>query len=488
MNRQSRIHLPARLGVSAALVAALFVAPDLPAQTAEEFAQLKELVMQMQQTIAEQNQRIAELEKADAEVTAVTAAAKSPSVLTLEKAAAGQSVSTASPVAYRRTLNDRQEAAARPMGVTLDPEYRGYIPVPNTAALMKFNVKPNVAVISDNMNAGSRHRFVPALFPLEGDPTYGGGTQSTLSANATQLRFDVRAPELDGNFRLYYQSDFFGDDAKDMRYRLQHLYGEFYGFTAGFTYGIWEDPDSWPDTVDYEGPNAVIFSRRPVLQYTQTLSDSWNITWGVEKPDIYVDVDSGGNTAAVQRTRMPDLGFNTRWEMEDLGHIQFSTTVRSLGATDDSGRDQDVIGWGVNLSTNLDLGSSDKLQFLGIYGEGVGGMGNDTSFLNSDAAFTAAGELEALPYWSIVFGLTHHWNSDWRSTVTYGHVNLDNTDGQALTFYHTSDYATANLIFQMRKHLSIGFETLYGVKDARNGETSGEHWRFQLGLVYSIFD
>ena len=334
----------------------------------------------------------------------------SPSIRTLEKVAAGQSVGTASPIDYRAAMNDHQEAAARPGDFTLDPNYRGFIPVPNTAALMKFNVKPHLDVISDNKNAGSRHRFVPALFPLEGDPTYGGGQQSTVTANATQLRFDVRAPEMDGNFRLYYQSDFFGDDAKDMRYRLQHLYGKFYGFTAGFTYGIWEDPDSWPDTVDYEGPNAVIFSRRPVLQYTQTLADNLNITWGVEKPDIYVDTNSGGNSSAVQRTRMPDLGFNTRWEKEGLGHVQFSTTVRSLGATDDDGRDQDVIGWGVNLSTNLDLSSSDKVQFLGIYGEGVGGMGNDTSFLNSDAAFNAAGDLEALPYWSLVFALTHRWN------------------------------------------------------------------------------
>jgi hypothetical protein len=63
--------------------------------------------------------------------------------------------------------------------------------------LIKFNAKPRLDVITDNKNAGSRHRFVPALFPLEGDPDFGGGAQSTVSANATQLRLDVRAPELE---------------------------------------------------------------------------------------------------------------------------------------------------------------------------------------------------------------------------------------------------------------------------------------------------
>jgi hypothetical protein len=123
-----------------------------------------------------------------------------------------------------------------------------------------------------------------------------------------------------------------------------------------------------------------------------------------------------------------------------------------------------------------------------VYGEGVGGMGNDASFVNSDAAFTSDGSLEALPYWSAMIGLTHRWNDQLRSTFSYGYVNLDNTDGQAETFYHTSHYASANLIWQLRQRLSIGLEGLYGIKEARNGVDSGDHWRVQVGLVYSLFD
>jgi hypothetical protein len=273
-----------------------------------------------------------------------------------------------------------------------------------------------------------------------------------------------------------------------MKYRLQHLYGQFYGFKAGFTYGVWEDPDSWPDTVDYEGPNAVIFSRRPVAQYTHAWSDNWNSTFGVEKPDIYVDLDSGPNAGGSTLTRMPDLGFNTRFEKAGFGHVQFSTMFRDLGAQDLVGEEHHVFGWGVNLSAGIDLGKRDSLQLLGVYGEGVGGMGNDTSFLNSDAAFNANGDLEALPYWSGTIGFTHRWTEELRSTITYGYVNLDNASGQAATFYHTSHYASANLVWQLRKRLSVGFEGLYGLKEASNGEDSGNHWRVQVGMVYSLFD
>jgi hypothetical protein len=391
-------------------------------------------------------------------------------------------------VTYRGALDDKQEAASRPKDFTLDPKFEGFIPIPNTPALIKFNAKPHLDLITDNENPGSKHRFVPALFPLETDPNFGGGQQFAVSANATQLRLDVRAPELGGNFRFYYQNDFFGSDTADMRYRLQHIYGQFYGFKAGFTYGVWEDPDSWPDTVDYEGPNAVIFSRRPVAQYTLAWNDHWNTTFGIEKPDTFIDVNSGPNAGGSSLTRMPDLGFNTRFEQEGFGHLQFSTMFRDLGAQDSLGDEHHVFGWGVNLSAGIDLSENDTLQLLGVYGEGVGGMGNDTSFLNSDAAFDAGGDLEALPYWSVTAGFTHRWNESWRSTITYGYVNLDNASGQDPTFYHTSHYASANLIWQLRRRLSVGLEGLYGIKEARNGVDSDDHWRVQIGMVYSLFD
>jgi hypothetical protein len=240
--------------------------------------------------------------------------------------------------------------------------------------------------------------------------------------------------------------------------------------------------------VDYEGPNAVIFSRRPVAQYTAAWTDRLNTTFGVEKPDIFTDLNSGGNTSASQITSMPDLGFNTRYEQAGFGHLQFSTLFRDIGAKDDAGQVQHVFGWGLNLAAGLDLTKQDSVQLLGVYGAGVGGQGNDSGFVNSDAAYTSTGNLKALPYWSAMVGYTHRWNERFRSTLSYGYVNLDDTTGQAATFYHTSQYASVNLIWQLRKRLSIGLEGLYGTQEAQNGLDSGNHFRIQLGMVYSLFD
>ena len=85
-------------------------------------------------------------------------------------------------------------------------------------------------------------------------------------------------------------------------------------------------------------------------------------------------------------------------------------------------------------------------------------------------------------------GYTHRWNEAFRSTITYGYVNLDNTDAQDPEFYHITHYASANLVWQLRKKLSVGVEGLYGFKEVRSGADSGDHWRIQIGMVYSLFD
>ncbi|HEY8239982.1 MAG TPA: hypothetical protein VIH35_00970, partial [Kiritimatiellia bacterium] len=75
----------------------------------------------------------------------------------------------------------------------------------------------------------------------------------------------------------------------------------------------------------------------------------------------------------------------------------------------------------------------------------------------------------------------------WRSTVTYGYVDLDNSDGQAGDAYHTTTYASANIICQVRKQMSVGLEALYGDKETKDG-SEGDVWRVQLGLAYALFN
>jgi hypothetical protein len=449
-----------------------------------ELESLKGTLKQMQQTIDKLNQRIEELEKAKA-VPAPAEVKEVPLAKEVPLVQAPAVTGTAAPVTPRHTMNDEQEASPRLGDLTLDPKYQGFIPVPNTRVMIKFNAKPRVDMTWDNQNAGDDTRFITDKIPVDGDPTKGGGARFNINAKGSQFRIDVRAPQVDGSPRFYFQNDFFGSGNNDLNVRVQHIYGQIYNIIVGKTYSVFEDPDVWPDTVDYEGPNSMIFARRELVRYQLPVTKEWYLNFGVEKPQPAIDntnVDPNMQTIK----RWPELGLNARWERSDLGHIQLSTIFRDLREKSNVVGNQSVEGWGVNASAGFDLTKTDAVQGQIVYGEGIGTLGNDSGFESTDAAFSND-QLKALKYWSGMLGYTHHWSPEWRSTVSYGYVHLDNENSQAGTAYHETNYASGNIIWQLRKHLSVGLEGLYGQKKTNNGN-EGDVFRLQLGLVYYIFD
>ncbi len=280
-----------------------------------------------------------------------------------------------------------------------------------------------------------------------------------------------------------------------MAYRLKQLYGQFYNVTAGFTYSIFEDPDVWPDTVDFEGPNSMIFARQATVRYMVPLNDKWQLNFGVEQPSSEVDnVGIGADATSVNH--LPDGGFNIRWEDAERGHVQYAMIFRDVGANSPTLGQQNVFGWGLNLSTSLNVFEHDSVQAQFTYGQGIFHFCNDnftyanynnTQFFNGgDAAYNNAGELRALQYVAPMAGYTHQWSEKFRSTATFGYVNLQNEQQQDSIAYHETYYSSANLVWQLRKRLSIGMECLYGYSQQNSGD-HGDVWRVQTGLVYSLF-
>lgn len=389
-----------------------------------------------------------------------------------------------SEVKQRPAMNDQQEAAPRPNDLTLDPNYRGFVPIPNTPVLIKFNAKPRLDFTDDPENTGNKDRFVTAQIPVEGDFFKGGGNQFNINAKGSQLSIDVRAPELPGTPRFYFQNDFYGSGGGEFPFRVRQLYGEYYNFVFGQTFSVFEDPDVWPDTVDYEGPNAAVFARRPLVRYELPLNKNWQLNFSIEQPGSEVDTSIDPDARSVNHA--PDGGFNIRWEDSKFGHVQFATILRDIGVKGPITGDQSAFGWGLNLSGVFNLTEQDSLQAQLTYGEGIFRYCND-DFINNDAAFDQSGNLTPIPYFGGMIGLTHKWTDTLRSTASYGYVHLDNQFSQGPDSYHLTHYGSLNLVWQMRKRLSIGFEGLYGQKEELSG-AKGDALRFQLGVLYSIFD
>lgn len=498
MNKRSKF------GLVLGILTAIAMARPLCAK-ATELDDLKAQMEVMQKTMDQMQKKISELEQENQKQKTTTAASKrttAPPVAPAEGptnatvTANGDQFVTIAPkpvtiegrasqVGQRPAFNDQQEAAPRPNDLTLDPKYRGFIPIPNTPVLIKFNAKPHLDFTDDpGGNTGNPDRFVTAQIPIEGDFFKNGGNQFNVNAKGSQLSIDVRAPEVDGNPRFYFQNDFFGSGGNEYNFRVRQLYGEIYNFVIGQTFSVFEDPDAWPDTVDYEGPNSAIFARRPLVKYQVPLNDHWQLDLGVEQPGSEVDTSIDGDARSVDHA--PDGGFNVRWQDKKIGHVQLGAIFRDIGVKGPIVGDQSAFGWGLNLSTSLNLSENDSVQGQVTYGEGLFRYFND-DFVNNDAAFDKNGNLSPIPAFGALVGYTHKWNDTFRSTASYGYVQLDNEFSQGPDAYHMTHYGSLNLVWQMRKRLSIGFEALYGKKEQKDG-TDGDAFRLQIGILYSLFD
>jgi hypothetical protein len=197
--------------------------------------------------------------------------------------------------------------------------------------------------------------------------------------------------------------------------------------------------------------------------------EEWQLNLGIEQPES--EVDASIDPGASGRNEAPDGGFNVRWERSDTGHVQFATILRDIGVEGPIVGDQNVLGWGLNLSGGFDVFGNDSLQAEITYGEGIFRYIND-DFQNTDAAFDSDSNLEALPVVAGLFGYTHHWNEALRSTVSYGYVDVNNTASQDGDAYDTTHYASINLVWQIRKRLSIGLEELYGSRRRTTATTA----------------
>jgi hypothetical protein len=385
----------------------------------------------------------------------------------------------------RDNMRDEQQPAPRPGNQTLDPKFANYLRIPTTPVIMKFNAKPRVDMFWDSQNSGDTQRFVTARIPTSTDPFHGGPGLFNINAKGSQLSWDVRAPEVEGAPRFFFQIDFFGSGGGEFPIRVRHLYGQIYNVIVGQTFSVFEDPDVWPDTVDYEGPNAMVFARRPLVRYMLPLNEEWQLNFGVEQPNSEIDF-TNVDPAAVGVNRSPDVGMNARWESKDVGHAQLALIARHLGARGPLIGSQREVGWGANLSAACTPFGKDSVQAQLTYGEGLFRYSND-DFINNDAAFDRRGNLSRIPYFAAMVGYTHHWNDELRSTVSYGYVHLTNQFSQDPTAYHLTHYVSANVVWQIRKKLSLGFELLYGSKEDK-AENTGNDVRAQFGLLYSLLD
>lgn len=481
-----------RLDLAAAvLLAALMMPASSLAQSqnsANEVQELRKLVEQMR---VQMNQMQAEIDQLNGVKT--QAAPAQPAQATAPTSQESGTIQTTQPVresapsqqvgeatAKYQQFGEDTTAAPRFDNVPLDPKYHGFFRLPGTQSILKIGGYFKTDFIYDLKPAGNLAAFVPSSFPV---PQVVSVNNANVSIQPTRLSLDFRVPTIAGDARFYVESDFFGTNTTTPR--LRHAYAQVANFLVGQTFTNFMDPDGFPDTLDFQGPNGMVNLRNPQLRYGFALNSSTAFYVSVERPSSSVTF-STPQGADQPNAPAPDGAIRLRKEFEG-GHFQVAGIFRSIAAFLPDGRTGSVFGWGVNTSTGFRTFGKDNVIFAVAAGHGISRYIQDTSGLGIDAEPTLAPSphLVATPAIGVEAAYQHYWFRRLRSSAVYSYAAVDNTSFAAPNTYNHATYTGTNLIWNPAGSLNIGAEFLYGWVMDQNGLKANDP-RFQFSAKYSF--
>jgi hypothetical protein len=388
----------------------------------------------------------------------------------------------------RKTRSPQQVLAPRPDNQRLaPPPLAGYIGIPGTQMELRLGGAVSTVFLLTNKLMGSQTWFVTSTIPASGQPYYNSAVQFTGATNQSDINFEFRTPTPAGELRIVYNNDFSNPSSNAFTYKLNYFYAQVANLLVGFSNSVFTDVDSYPNTLDYEGPNALVFNRQAMVSYTASLLKDHGkhlfMQFSIQVPSSQIP-----SSAGTPRSVAPDGAISIRMEGKP-GHLQLATVLRGIGTqTSDNSDNQTVFGWGLNLTGGLNIAGGDYFSAGVSYGQGAAAYFNDTGGSGLDAALNSNGQLVALPIFGVFGGYTHHWVPKWSSTATYGYLSMDDTSYLASlgpNGFQRSQYASLNLIFQPYRWLMVGTEGLWGYNRTITG-ASGQAWREQFNAQFTF--
>ena len=333
-------------------------------------------------------------------------------------------------------------------------------------------------------------------------PSFAGefAPDGKVFSGVRQSRFGVKSFTKTplGDLKTTFEFELFGTgvDAGQTTFRLRHAYGELGKLGAGQTWSAFMDIDVFPNSIEYWGPNGMVFYRNVQIRWTPIQGKS-NIVIALERPGASADQGIYANRVELNgitpQFKWPDVTGHARlarqWGYLQVGGIfrqiaWVNTTPQTLNLSDK------VYGWGINVSSNLNVNKNNIWKMQVVYGEGIENYMNDApvdigvrnNFSQPSRPIVGV----PLPVLGVVAFLDHNWSERFSSSAGYSLVNIDNSNAQLPSDFHQGDYALANLLYHPLPSVTIGGEFQFGRRVNFKDGFNVNDYRLQISLKYDF--
>jgi len=314
-----------------------------------------------------------------------------------------------------------------------------------------------------------------------------------------QTRFGVKSSTETplGDLKTIFEFELFGTgaDAGQTTFRLRHAYGELGQFGAGQTWSPFMDIDVFPNTLEYWGPPGMVFFRNVQVRWTPVQGNS-NVVVALERPGASADEGIYSGRVELQsiapQFKWPDLSGHARWANK-WGYLQVGAIVRKIAWVDTNKSSPfnfsgTAIGWGVNVSSNLNFTKKDVGKLSVVYGEGIQNYMNDAPIdigpKNNFANPVSPVKGVALPVLGVVSFLDHTWTEQFSTSLGYSLINIDNSNAETRSDFHQGHYVLANLLYHPYKQVTIGGEFQFGRRVNFSDGFNVNDYRMQFSFRY----
>ncbi len=445
-------------------------------KTTTDVDQLKDRLQQLEETVRQLKTQINDLEESKkTRAPAVVEATYSPS--TSEQLASAESDTPEPSTAKPQDKDGKGESTFQVYGFAmLDAGYQ-----------FKQNHPDWFDVIRPTKLPSFPNEFAP------NGHTYFGVRQSRLGVKSS-------TPTKYGELKTQFEFELFGTgvDAGQTTFRLRHAYGELGQFGAGQTWSPFMDIDVFPNSLEYWGPNGMVFFRNVQFRW-MPLKGRNAVTIAVERPGASADQGVFADRIELQGIKpkfdLPDLSGNVRFT-RDWGYFQAAGMLRRIKWVDTNNDAFDLggseVGAGINLTSNLKFGEKDTGRFAFVFGQGIQNYMNDAPVDVGVEVITNPSDPRrpikgvALPMYGIVAFLDHNWSKRFSTAVGYSMLNIDNSNGQAANAFHIGHYALGNLLFYPVENVTMGGEFQWGRRENFLDGFKSDDFRIQFSFKYNF--
>ncbi len=339
--------------------------------------------------------------------------------------------------------------------------------------------------LDPSFNATLRPSRIPVRCP--GDPGCGPDGESIFSIRQTALAFKAFVPTRAGELRTELSLDLFSSGGGNTQARVLNAWAEMGQFGAGQFHSLFMNIDTFPNTIDYWGPNGMVFLRNPQLRWTPVSRDGATVAFSLEAPNAAIDTGkvslAAPNLNIRGRTTLPDLVAKFG-RIGDRGQFTAAGIVRSIGFettnTPDYRPSGTRTGWGVNLNGILNTVGKDRLIGQFVHGEGIASYVNDGGVDLAPGARLRAETVRSTA-WFVWYD--RWWSERWSSAVGYSEHRQDPLAGEFANAFRTGSYASVNLLWYPARNALVGGELLWGRLAQKDG-ASNDDVRLQFSTVF----